>query len=69
MFAESEKDESMFKDCTTKSSDPPIFLHRIPPPKESIKVVRESLLVNEDTGSGAVRHSSWVTGLHIVVVR
>ena len=34
-----------------------------------MKVLRESLLVDEDTGSGAVRHSSWVTCLQIVVVR
>jgi hypothetical protein len=53
----------------TKSSDPPVFPHQIPPPKESMKVLRESLPVDEDTRSGAVRHSSWVTGLHILVVR
>jgi hypothetical protein len=52
----------------TKSSDPPILLHRVPPPKESMKVPRESLLIDEDTGSGLVRHSPWVTCLHLVVV-
>jgi hypothetical protein len=52
-----------------KSSDPPISLHRIPPPKESMKVLRESLLVDENTGSVVVRHSPWVTCLHLVVVR
>jgi hypothetical protein len=59
----------MFRNLSTKSSDPPVFLHRIPPPKESMKVLRESPLVDEDTGSGAVRHSSWVIGVHSVVVR
>jgi hypothetical protein len=33
-----------------------------------MKVLRESLLVDEDTGSAVVRHSSWATGLHILVV-
>jgi hypothetical protein len=51
-----------------KSSDPPILLHRVPPPKESMKVPRESLLIDEDTGSGLVRHSPWVICLHLVVV-
>jgi hypothetical protein len=53
----------------TKSSDPPISLHRIPPPKETTKVLRESPLVDENTDSIVVRHSPWVTCLHLVVVR
>jgi hypothetical protein len=34
-----------------------------------MKVLRESLLVDENTGSVVVRHSPWVTCLHLVVVR
>jgi hypothetical protein len=52
-----------------KSSESPGSLHRIPPPKESMKVLRESLLIDENTGSGAVRYSSGGTGLHIVVAQ
>jgi hypothetical protein len=64
-----EQTEACKELCKTKSSVPPMFFHRNPPPKESMKVVRESLLVDENTGSGVVRHSPWVTGQHIVVVR
>ena len=44
-------------------------LHRVPPPKESMKgVLRESLLVGKHSGSSQLRHSSWVTARAIVVV-
>src|ERR1700691_3129560 len=44
-------------------------LHRVPPPKESMKgVLRESLLVGKHSGSSQLRHSSWVTVGPIVVV-
>ena len=46
-----------------------VSLHRVPPPKESMKgLFRESLLVVKLSNSSGLRHSSWVTAGSIVVV-
>jgi hypothetical protein len=58
-----------FKDRCNEEQRSSYSLHQIPPPKESMKALRESLLVIENTGSYVIRHSPCVTGLHLVVVR
>jgi hypothetical protein len=47
----------------------PYFPSSNPSPERIDESFGESLLMDEDTGAGEVRHSSWVTCLELIVVR